>query len=251
MIDVKVESGIAVMTLAHGKANALDCEFCEVMVARFTELRHSDAKAVVITGHSKIFSAGVDLKRLSEGGADYIRKFLPVLHRLYDTVFYHPKPVVAAINGHAIAGGAVLAACADRRIMARESGRIGVTELQVGVPFPALAFEILRFAVPPRYLQEFTLGAATYATDAAMQQGWIDEIAEAEELLEDAVAVAQELAMLAPLAFAQTKMQLRQAVTERYELNGEAIDKRVAEIWTAPATIANIRNYVTRTLKKN
>ena len=105
------------------------------------ELRGSDAKAVVLTGQGKIFSAGVDLKRLSEGGADYIRKFLPVLHKLYDTVFYHPKPVVAAINGHAIAGGCVLACCADRRIMAREGGRIGVTESLVGVPFPALAFD--------------------------------------------------------------------------------------------------------------
>ena len=154
MIDSKINDGIAVLTLMHGKANALDIEFCEALAARFMELRSSDAKAVVLTGQGKIFSAGVDLKRLSEGGADYIRKFLPALHKLYDTVFYHPKPVVAAINGHAIAGGCVLAACADRRIMARESGRIGVTELLVGVPFPALAFEIVRFAVPPRYLPD-------------------------------------------------------------------------------------------------
>ena len=147
-----------------------------------TELRGSDAKAVVLTGQGKIFSAGVDLIRVSEGGADYVRKFLPALHRLYDAVFYHPKPVVAAINGHAIAGGCVLACCADRRIMAREGGRIGVTEMLVGVPFPALAFEIVRFAVPPRYLPEFTLSGATYATDAALQRGWIDEVAEPGEL---------------------------------------------------------------------
>ena len=170
---------------------------------------------MVVTGQGKIFSAGVDLMRLSEGGADYVRKFLPALHRLYDAVFYHPKPVVAAINGHAIAGGCVLACCADRRIMARESGRIGVTELLVGVPFPALAFEIVRFAVPPRYLPEFTLSGATYATDAALQRGWIDEIAEPGDLMEDAMAVAQELALLSPPAFAQTKMQIRQPVTER------------------------------------
>src|ERR1022692_2733409 len=191
MIDIKLDSGIAVMTLAHGKANALDLEFCETLAGRFMELRKSDAKAVVLTGQGKIFSAGVDLIRLSEGGADYIRKFLPALHKLYDTVFYHPKPVVAAINGHAIAGGCVLACCADRRIMAREGGRIGVTEMLVGVPFPALAFEIVRFAVPPRYLSEFILSGATYATDAALQRGWIDEIAESGELIEDAIAVAQ------------------------------------------------------------
>ena len=250
MIDSKTHDGIAVLTLTHGKANALDIEFCEALAARFRELRTSAAKAVVITGQGRMFSAGVDLKRLSEGGADYIRKFLPALHRLYDTVFFHPRPVVAAINGHAIAGGAVLAACADRRIMARESGRIGVTELLVGVPFPALAFEIVRFAVPPRYLSEFTLSGATYTSDEAVKRGWVDEIAEPSELLADAMAVAQELALLSPPAFAQTKMQIRQAVSERMAASGAATDRAVTDIWTAPATLGFIRDYVARTLKK-
>ena len=122
----------------------------------------------MLTGQGKMFSAGVDLIKLRQGGADYIRKFLPSLHKLYEAVFFHPKPVVAAVNGHAIAGGCVLAACADRRIMARGLGRIGVTELLVGVPFPALAFEIVRPAVPPRYLAEVTYSGATYEADAAL-----------------------------------------------------------------------------------
>jgi enoyl-CoA hydratase len=250
MIDSKLDAGIAVLTLTHGKANTLDLEFCEALAARFLELRKSAAKAVVLTGQGKIFSAGVDLVRLSEGGADYIRKFLPALHKLYDTVFYHPKPVVTALNGHAIAGGCVLAACADRRIMARESGRIGVTELLVGVPFPALAFEIVRFAVPPRYLPELTLSGATYTTDVALQRGWIDEVVEPAALMQRAMAAAQSLAALSPPAFAQTKTQIRQAVTERLQRSGEATDKAVTEIWTAPATLGFIRDYVARTLKK-
>jgi len=251
MIDIKTDAGVAVMTLAHGKANALDIEFCEALASHFVELRRSDVKAVVLTGQGKIFSAGVDLKRLNDGGPDYVRKFLPALHKLYDEVFFHPKPVVAAINGHAIAGGCVLACCADRRIMARESGRIGVTELLVGVPFPALAFEIVRFAVPPRHLSEFTLTGATYATDVALQSGWIDEIAEPGDLIEDAVAVAQELALLSAAAFAQTKAQIRQVVSERMALSGEATDQVVTAIWAAPETLRYISNYVARTLKKS
>jgi enoyl-CoA hydratase len=250
MIDLKLNAGIAVLTLVHGKANALDIELCEALAARFTELRGSAAKAVVLTGQGKIFSAGVDLKRVSEGGADYVRKFLPALHKLYDAAFFHPKPVVAAINGHAIAGGCVLACCADRRIMAREAGRIGVTELLVGVPFPALAFEIVRFAVPARHLPEFTLSGATYTTDVALQRGWIDEVAEPGDLIADAVAVAQELALLSPAAFAQTKAQIRQPVTERLQQSGAATDKAVTEIWAAPETLRYIRDYVARTLTK-
>lgn len=250
MFETAARGPIAVVTMRHGKANALDIEFCEALSARFAELRDSDAKAVVLTGQGRIFCAGVDLKRLSEGGAAYIRAFLPALHRLFETVFLHPRPVVAAINGHAIAGGAVLAACADRRIMAERVGRIGVTELLVGLPFPALAMEVLRFAVPPRYLPEFTLSGATYETDAALARGWIDEIAEPEELLEDAVAVARELAALSPPAFAQTKEQLRQAVRERMAATGAATDKTVTDIWTAPETIEHIRAYVARVLEK-
>jgi enoyl-CoA hydratase len=251
MIDIRTDGGVAVMTLAYGKANALDIEFCEALAAQFLELRRSNAKAVVVTGQGKIFSAGVDLKSLDEGGADYVRKFLPALHKLYNAAFFHPKPVVAAINGHAIAGGCVLACCADRRIMARESGRIGVTELLVGVPFPALAFEIVRFAVPPRHLPEFTLSGATYTTDVALQRGWIDEIAEPGDLIEDAVAVAQELALLSPAAFAQTKAQIRQGVSERLAQSGEATDQAVTAIWAAPETLRHIGDYVARTLKKS
>ena len=129
MIDLKNDGDIAIVTIKHGKANALDIELCEGLTKCFDEVRRSDARAVVLTGQGRMFSAGVDLIRVSSGGADYVRAFLPSLHRLYDAVFFHPKPVVAAINGHAIAGGCVLACCADRRIMADASGRIGVTEL--------------------------------------------------------------------------------------------------------------------------
>jgi enoyl-CoA hydratase len=251
MIESTIIDGVTVLAMTHGKANALDIELCDALAARFHDLRETDAKAVVLTGRGKIFSAGVDLKRLSADGADYVRRFLPSLHRLYEAAFFFPKPLVAAINGHAIAGGCVLACCADRRIMAQDAGRIGVTEILVGVPFPALAFEIVRFAVPSRYLQEFTLSGATYATDEALRRGWVDEVSEPAELVDDAIAVARELSLLSPAAFAQTKTQIRKTVTERVQAGGEATDRVVTEIWTAPVTLSYIRNYVDRTLKKS
>lgn len=251
MIDSKIVDSVAVLAMAHGKVNALDIEFCDALAGRFDDLRRLDAKAIVLTGKDGIFSAGVDLKRLSAGGADYTRQFLPALHRLFDAVFFHPKPVIAAVNGHAIAGGCVLACCADRRIMARDAGRIGVTEILVGVPFPALAFEIVRFAVPPRYLSEFTLSGATYATDEAQRLGWVNEVTDSGQLINRAIAAAKELSLLSPAAFAQTKLQIRQPVAERLKKSGEATDKAVTDIWAAPATLSYIREYVARTLSKS
>jgi enoyl-CoA hydratase len=250
MIELTQRDNIAVLTLAHGKANALDIELCEALASRFEALRTSDAGAIVITGTGRMFSAGVDLVRLSEGGAAYVRRFLPALHRLYDTVFNHPKPVVAAVNGHAIAGGCVLACCADRRIGARDGGRIGVTELLVGVPFPALAFEIMRLATAPQHFADGTLSGATFAPDAALARGLIDEIAEPSALLDRAVAAAQSLAALSPQAFAVTKRQLRLPVTERLARDRGAIDATAEKIWTAPETLDRIRDYVARTFKK-
>ena len=248
MIAIDSIEGVAVLTMQHGRANALDTEFCEALTARFAELRGDAAEAIVLTGAGGIFSAGVDLKRVSADGADYVRAFLPALHRLYEEVYFHPKPVVAAINGHAVAAGAILACCADRRIMGHEAGRIGVTELLVGVAFPALAFEILRASVPAEYLAEFAYSGATYMTDDALECGWVDEIAEPDEVIEDAVAVARELASISPAAFAETKSQLRAPVAERYAATGEATDEAVTALWCADETLARIRDYVARTL---
>jgi len=250
MIDLKTEDGVAVLTMAHGKANALDIEFCNALAERFDALRTDSAKAVVLTAEGKIFSAGVDLPRLSAGGPAYVRQFLPSLHRLYEAVFFHPKPVVAAVNGHAVAGGCILAACADRRIMAQGTSRIGVTELLVGVAFPPLAFEVVRSVVPERFLPEVLYSGATYDTDTAVERGWIDEVVEAEDLMEDAIAVAEELAELSPAAFAMTKAQIREPARERLAESGAATEAAVTDIWCADATLKRIGDYVAKTLRK-
>src|SRR5260370_41916759 len=161
MIEVTSQDDVAILRMADGKANAMSIELCESMTARFGEL--AQARAIVMTGSGRIFYAGVDLLRLLDGGEPYIRKFLPALSTMLATVFAHPRPVVAAINGHAMAGGCVLACAADKRLMGREAGRIGVTELLVGVPFPAAAMEIMRCAVTPRYFEDVIFSGATYA----------------------------------------------------------------------------------------
>jgi len=252
MIELSRHGGIAVMRMQHGKANALDIELCDGLAAQFEACRDTDTKAIVLTGQGGMFSAGVDLLRLSEGGAPYVRRFLPALHRLYHTVFFFPKPVVAAINGHAIAGGCVLQACADRRIAVSGAGRIGVTELLVGVPFPSLAFEVMRFATPPAFFAETILSGATYDPEIALARRMVDELADGPAaLLDRAVAAAETLAALSPSAFAQTKQQLRQPAIDALERHGRRIDAAVEEVWTAPETLAYIRDYVARTFKKS
>jgi enoyl-CoA hydratase len=248
VIEKSENGGVVVLKLADGKANTMDIEFCQAMIDEFTSLRTSSAKAVVLTGQGNIFSAGVELVRTSDGGAAYVRTFLPALNAMFAAVYDFQKPVVAAINGHAIAGGCVLACCTDRRLMARGNGRIGVTELLVGLPFPALAFEVMRSVTLSRYLSQSIYAGETISPEVGAERGWIDEVVAPADLLDRATAAAQTLAALPAVTFAITKRQMHLPVLERMELVGD--EMAVTEIWTAPEATARIQDYVACTFKK-
>ena len=115
-----------VLRMAHGKASALDLEFLQALTAELDAAARDEVRAVVLTGTGSIFSAGVDLIRLRDGGSDYLAHFLPAMHTCFERLFFLPMPTVAAVNGHAIAGGGVLTLACDHRLMARGSARIGL-----------------------------------------------------------------------------------------------------------------------------
>src|ERR1700686_4981023 len=137
MLGREITDGILTIRMAHGKASALDREICLALQSAFEEAATDDAVgAVVLTGTGSIFSAGVDLPRMISAGGDYVQDFVEALDAALRGLFVFPKPVVAAVNGHAIAGGAILAFACDHRLMC--AGRIGVPEMLVGVPFPPM-----------------------------------------------------------------------------------------------------------------
>src|SRR5450759_3929181 len=109
MIELTHRGDVAILRMAHGKANAMDLELCQTLTARLDECRRSAARALVVTGDGRMFSAGVDLPRVVAGGAAYVRVFLPAVSHAFEALFSFPKPVVAAVNGHAIAGGCIMA----------------------------------------------------------------------------------------------------------------------------------------------
>jgi enoyl-CoA hydratase len=249
MIERESHDGIVTLRLAHGKASALDVELLEALDAALEETERAGARAVVLTGSGSIFSAGVDLFRLTNDGAPYVARFFPILARAVRRLFTFPRPVVAAINGHAIAGGCVLAEACDHRLMAEGKGRIGVPELLVGVSFPALVLEVLRFAAAPQHLQEIVYGGQTFGTEAALAKGLVDEVVAPEMLAARAQEVASHLASIDPAAFAITKRQLRADAIERAERMRWADDEGLA-LWSASATHDHIRAYLAKTVGK-
>ncbi len=249
MIQREDRGEVTVLQLAHGKANALDVVLLTALSRMLGELESSATRAIVLSGRGRIFSAGVDLFKILEGGPSYLQVFLPALRDAIEKLFFFPKPVVAAINGHAIAGGCILACACDGRLMARGPFKIGAPELLVGVPFPTLGLEVLRYVVPARYLEEVIYGGRVYLPEEAQERGLLHEIVEENNLLERSLERARRLAALPPSAFQITKDQLRKPVRNRLQEEAR-IDAEVAKVWAAPDTQEKIREYLARTLRK-
>lgn len=234
MIETTHDGDVAVLTLAHGPVNALDLELLSALPDAFAAV--ADATAVVLTGAGRCFSAGVDLKRIVDGGRGYVERFLPALATAVLTVFDHPRPVVAAVNGHALAGGCVLAAACDRRLMS--GGTIGLTELAAGVPFPTVPLEVMRHAAGPA-LDRLVLTAARLDPVRAQEIGLVEL---SDDLLPDAVAAARALAAAPPPVYALAKAQLHRPALERISAGRD--DAVVTEVWAAEETRTRLRAFL-------
>lgn len=248
---VREDAGeIAVLRMAHGKVSALDAAFCEAMAGELDRIEKDKPRALVLTGTGSSFSAGVDLYQLLGGGPDYVRHFLPMMEHFLRTLLVFPKPLVAAINGHAIAGGCIIAAASDHRVMARTTARIGVPELAVGVPFPRLPLEIMASRLSPTVLRTLIYTGRTVQPDEALAVGFVDEVVEPERLMERALVVAQQLGAIPLQTFALTKRAFTETVLERVRASVESnID--VVEAWLSPEVHAAIRRYLEKTIKRS
>jgi enoyl-CoA hydratase len=194
----------------------------------------------VITGAGGAFSAGVDLQRIVDGGRPYVQDFLPALSAAFTAIFDHAGPVVAAINGHAIAGGCVVAAACDVRLMSQ--GKIGLAELSVGVPFPVSAMEVLRYAAGPA-AGRLVLTATLLDPAQAQSVGLVHDIEPADALLDSAVGRARQMARIPAEVFAFSKRQLQQPARDRIAARAED-DAAVQAIWSSARTLDAIAGYL-------
>jgi enoyl-CoA hydratase len=247
MIERETDDGIVTLRLAHGKANALDVELLEALIAALAA--SADARALIVTAGGSIFSAGVDLFRLLEGGEAYVRRFYPLLSEFVRAMVAFPAPLVMAANGHAIAGGGVMVLGGDYRLMAEGNGRLGTPELLVGVPLPAAVLEVVRAAVPPHAINPVLFLGRTYPPAEALAHGLVDEVVPADALAARAREVAEQLASISPEAFRLTKRMLRAPVLERMDRSAAHDDEALA-LWLAPETHARIRDYLAKTVRK-
>lgn len=252
MLDIDSRAGIRIIEMRRAPANVLDTELCGALSDALTAAGADDeVGGIVLTGSGAVFSAGVDLFRVLEEGDGYIPGFLASLDGLLDVAAACPRPLVAAVNGHAIAGGAVLAFSCDFRVMAAGSGTMGVPELHVGVPFPRRALDAVRAAVPARHLREAVLAGRVFGADEAERKGLVDALVPPEALLEHAVELARDLSRIPAGAYGITRRQLAAPLGGRDPARDAALDREIEAAWRSEATRAHIRDYLERTLGKS
>lgn len=243
MIERETHDDVVVLRLANGRVNTLDIELLTDLAAELGELAH-EAPPLVLTGRGSAFSAGVDLSRIVQGTKQDTEAFLHALTTAFRAMFGYPGPTVAAINGHAIAGGFVLAAACDHRIVAAGDARLGLSELRVGVPFPTSAIEIVRHAVGQAVARRLVLGGRLTGPEGALRDGLVDEIAAPADVLPSAIAEAGDRAGRGANAYKLAKRQLQRPAREMVERAGPGEDSQVRAMWTDPEATERIRGFL-------
>jgi len=201
--------GVAVVTLDQPPANAMDAVGLQELAATVDELTSDDAvTAIVITGAGRVFSAGLDLKAITGLDDAGQEELIEALNRAFLAVYGCPKLVVAAINGHAIAGGLVLALCCDVRLVTDAPVRAALAEVSVGVAFPAGAMEVVRHEVIGAAARRLVLRGETIDAATAATLGVFDRVVPAVDLID--AAVTEALDNRPPLGAARIKAQLRE-----------------------------------------
>ena len=226
--------GLAEVHLVCGKANALNPRSLSAIERALDEAEGGGARGVVLTGYDRFFSAGLDLVHLYGLEREAMDGFMAWFDSAMLRVFAFPRPVVAAVAGHAVAGGGILALACDARVMGASAGRFGLNEIRLGVPFPASALEIVRHAVPAGSVGEVLYEGDLFDPAAALARGLVTEVVDGD-VLPAARRTCARLAAAPADAFATIKMALKGPALERARSTRESLRRAFVDAWYAPA----------------
>jgi len=226
---------------APGK-NAINSALMREVLAQLAEGR---GEPLLLTGAGDAFSAGLNLKEVLSLDGDDMARFLALLEELTRTLYEYPGPTVALVNGHAIAGGCVLALCCDHRVApATGKARIGLNEVALGLRFPPAVMKLAKARVPERALARVILGAELVDAATALELGLLDEVAQ-----DASTRAGERLAQLAshpPDAYARAKQLLRGGVLDATHEESARFAEHDLASWTSDALRERIRKILTR-----
>ena len=241
-VNLSTADGIAEVRLKRGKVNALNEQLVDEAAGCLQSLAADAAiKAVILTADGPFFSFGFDIPEFLSYSKESFSSFLKKFTRLYTYLFTYPKPVVAALNGHAVAGGCMLALACDYRIMVSGKAKISLNEISFGSSVFAGSVAMLKFLVGGKTARAALYDGTMYSAEAALPLGLIDQVSSQERLLEDAREVAKRLAGKDPAAFCSIKRLLRAPVAEEMVKREDASVQEFVNIWYSEKTWENLQ----------
>ena len=240
--ELETSDGIATVSLARGKVNALNGAVVAELRGRLEELEgDSEVRAVVLTGRGRFFSFGFDVPEFLTFSKEEFTTYLAAFTGLYTYMFLYRKPVVAALNGHAVAGGCMLALACDGRVMAAGNAKISLNEITFGSSVFAGSTEMLRFWVGSAAATKVLYSGAMFSAEEARSLGLVEEVQPEGAVLDRARQVASDLASRSASAFTSMKFLLRRPVVEEMRRREQESIREFVEIWYSAATWANLR----------
>lgn len=236
-VEFSMNDGLATVTLNRPKVNAINEEMVAELHSAFREAEADGrVRAVILTGSGSFFSFGFDIPGFMDVPKDEFRIFVTAFSELVKYIFGFPKPVIGALNGHAVAGGCVLALACDRRIMVSGKPRIALNELTLGVTIFTSIAEMLRFTVGAGNAQWLLYSGKMSSAEEALAIGLVDEAPPAEEFEAAVTSAANALANVPGEAFRITKTLLRKDALDRIGRDEENSISDFVDVWYSQET---------------
>jgi enoyl-CoA hydratase/carnithine racemase len=245
------EGGIHELRLARPPANALGPELVAALRQAIEIAPDLGARALVLAGRPGMFSAGLDVPELLRLERPAMESFLREFFGLMRALAASRVPVVAAVTGHAPAGGAVLAIFCDARVMADGDYKIGLNEVQVGLSLPGVIHAALERVVGARQAERLGVAGRLLLAADALRIGLVDELAPEEAVVPRAIELAGELVALPPRAMATTRALCRRELVELFDARSEETFGRFVDDWFSAETQGTMRALVERIKKKS
>jgi enoyl-CoA hydratase/carnithine racemase len=248
------------LTLDHGPvreirlnrppANALSLELMVALREAIESAPHHGTRALVLSGSPGRFSGGLDVPLLLSYDRTTMGQLWHEFYALLKALAASPIPIVAAITGHAPAGGTVLPLFCDARIMAEGDFKIGLNEVQVGLILPPVILAALRRLVGPRQAERLAVSGVLMSPQQALAVGLIDALAPSEQVVDRAIHWCETLLALPAQAMSATRRDARKDLVACFGPNTEAELQGVAESWWSGETQAALRALTAKLGKK-
>ena len=247
--------GVVVTKMSSNKLNLMNEAFFNDLNNAFDEIEENyPNKPVILTSMGNVFSAGLDLNHcysvFRDGNKNEIREWFENFRDSILRVFLFDRPIVAAINGHAIAGGLILAMCCDIRIAVSTNSKFGLNEVTVGFPLPNVFAEIIKYVIGSRRAEEAIFRGVLYDSEEALKLGIFHDITDEKHLFDKAMSHATQISEDSMYAYMIAKKSLREEVIQKINTISENFDKNIPDMLSSRETLNSIEN-ILNSLKGN